>query len=396
MTSETETLTGNISTLYLLSLQDLSDGPLIVEVPPGRILGHIDNVYQQVITDIGKKGPYEGEGGIFLILPPGFDGEIPDGYFVAQSDSMQIIVVARSFVGDTGKEAAVEQNKKINVYKLSEADNPPKVKMIDAIGTPLKLAHPTTEGFWEFLHEVYSKEPIVRPEDRNLIGLMHSIGIVPGESFEPDEHSKKLLDEAAEVGNLMMKSVAFNSPIKESWIYYPDKNWEVAFMTENPSFEDELGATQIDPRQSYVHQAITTSDAMVLKQIGTGSKYLMNYRDSNDDWLIGSNTYHIQIPANVPAENFWALTAYDAETRSTIVNDVQPLPGIRSLDADTLLQNDDGSYDAYFGPEAPEGFESNWVKTNEGDGFFVIFRFYAQTEAYFDKSWQLPMIEKIE
>ena len=50
----------------------------------------------------------------------------------------------------------------------------------------------------------------------------------------------------------------------------------------------------------------------------------------------------------------------------------------------------------YFGPEAPGGFENNWVKTNEGDGFFVFFRFYSPTEAYYDKSWQLPMIEKIE
>ena len=152
----------------------------------------------------------------------------------------------------------MEQNKKLNVYKFSESDNPPKVKMIDVVGKSLKLAHPTTDGFWEFLHEVYSKETVVRPEDRNLVGLMHSIGIVPEEPFEPNESSKKLLDEAAEVGNLMMKSIAFNSPVKKSWIYYPDKNWEVAFMTNNPNFEDEMGATQIDPRQSYVHQAITT------------------------------------------------------------------------------------------------------------------------------------------
>ena len=66
----------------------------------------------------------------------------------------------------------------------------------------------------------------------------------------------------------------------------------------------------------------------------------MNYRDANDDWLISSNTYNIQIPANVPAENFWSLTAYDVETRSTIVNNVQSLPGIRSLDAENLLQNE--------------------------------------------------------
>ena len=67
------------------------------------------------------------------------------------------------------------------------------------------------------------------------------------------------------------------------------------------------------------------------------------------------------------------------------------------LDDDKILmQNEDGSYDVYFGPEAPEGYENNWVKTNEGDGFFVYMRFYSPTEAYYDKSWQLPMIQKIE
>ncbi len=397
MNSDTETLTGNISSLYLASLQDLSEGPLVVDVPPGGILGHIDNIYQQVIIDIGKNGPYKTEGGLILILPPGYDDEIPEGYFVAQSDTMQIILIARSFVGDTGSiEAAVDQNKKLNIYKLSEADNPPKVKMFDVHGKQLKLAHPTTDGFWEFLHEVYSKEHVIRPEDKHLIGLMHAIGIVPGEPFEPDEHSKKLLDEAAIVSDLMMKSIAFNSPVKAPYIYYPNANWELGFMTDNPNFEDERGATQMEPRQSFAHQAITTAEAMVLDLRGAGSKYLLNYRDANSDWLSGSNLYKLNIPANPPVENFWSIVVYDVETRSMIQNGVQLLPGIRSLDADNMIQNDDGSYDAYFGPEAPEGYENNWVKTNEGDGWFVIFRFYAPTEGYYDKSWQLPNIEKIE
>ena len=104
----------------------------------------------------------------------------------------------------------------------------------------------------------------------------------------------------------------------------------------------------------------------------------------------------MNIPADVPAENFWSIVVYDAETRSMIKNDVQSLPAIRSLDSDKLMQNEDGSYDVYFGPEAPEGYENNWVKTNDGDGWFVLFRFYSPTEAFYDKSWQLPMIEKIE
>jgi len=396
MNSDIELLTGNTSVLYFMSLQDLSDGPIVVHVPAGNLQGHVDNIYQQVIIDFGIVGPNEGNEASFLILPPNYDGEIPENYFVEQSDTMRFIVLGRAFVNAPDMAAAEELLTSVNIYNLSEVDNSPQVQFFDMSGESLKLSHPTTEGFWEFLHEVYSKETVLRPEDKNLVGLMHAIGIIPGESFEPDDHSKKLLDEAAIVADLMARNIAYDSPVKEPYLYYPDKNWELAFMTKNPRFEDDRGATQIERRMSFIYQAISTADAMVLELVGKGSKYLGTYRDADENFLIGSNTYHLNIPANVPAENFWSLVVYDAETRSMIKNDVQPLPAIRSLDSDILIQNSDGSYDVYFGPESPEGYENNWIKTNEGDGFFVFFRFYSPTEAYYDKSWQLPMVELVK
>jgi hypothetical protein len=78
--------------------------------------------------------------------------------------------------------------------------------------------------------------------------MMHTLGIIPGQPFNPDSKTKKILDEAATVGNLMAKNIAYNSPVKESFIYYPGKNWELGIMTQNPSFEDERNATQIYPR----------------------------------------------------------------------------------------------------------------------------------------------------
>jgi len=403
MNSDIELLTGNTSVLYFMSLQDLSDGPIIVHMPSGNLQGHADNIYQQVITDWGIVGPNEGNEALFLFLPPNYDGEIPEifngeseNHFVFQSDTMQFLAMARAFVNAPDMAAAEDIIKKVNIYSLSEIDNPPQVQFFDVAGESIKLSHPQTDGFWEFLHEVYSKEPVVRPEDKNLIGLMHTIGIVPGEPFEPDERSKELLDGAAVVADLMARNIAYDSPVKEPFIYWPDKNWELAFMTKNPRYEDERGATQIEPRMSFMYQAITTADAMVLELVGKGSKYVGTYRDADENFLIGSNSYHLNIPADVPAENFWSLVVYDAETRSMINNGLQPLPAIRSLDSDKLIQNEDGSYDVYFGPEAPEGYENNWVKTNEGDGFFVFFRFYSPTEAYYDKSWQLPMIVKLE
>ena len=396
MTSDAELLTANVSVLYLISPQDLSNGPIVIDIPAGRILGHIDNIYQQPLTDIGIPGPNKGEGGKFLILPPNYDGEVPENYFTVQSDTMQFFFIARSFVDDGDKESSEERLLQINSYHLSDAENPPKAKFIDLNGKSVKMAHPTTEGFWEFLHQVYSKETVVRDEDKNLIGLMHTIGIFPGEPFEPDEHSKKLLDKAAIVANLMTRNIGYDSPVKESWIYYPGKQWELGLMTKNPQFEDERGVTQIEPRLSFTYQAITVADAMVLELREKGSKYLLNYRDADGNFLTGSNSYKLNIPANVPAVNFWSVVVYDAETRSLIVNDQRPRPGFGSQYTDQYTQNKDGSYDVYFGQEAPEGYENHLIKTNEGDGFFVIFRFYGPTEAYYDKSWQLPDIELIE
>ena len=148
MTSAAELLTANVSVLYLISQQDLSDGPIVVYEPAGTMLGHIDNLYQQPITDIGIPGPNKGEGGFTLILPPNYDGDIPEGYTTYQSDTMQFLVLARSYVIDGDKDAAAQVLKELNIYKLSEADNSPKAKFFDLAGVTIKLAHPTTEGYW--------------------------------------------------------------------------------------------------------------------------------------------------------------------------------------------------------------------------------------------------------
>ncbi|HZL69041.1 MAG TPA: DUF1214 domain-containing protein [Candidatus Limnocylindrales bacterium] len=96
---------------------------------------------------------------------------------------------------------------------------------------------------------------------------------------------------------------------------------------------------------------------------------------------------------NAPAKQFWSLTLYDVDTRSFIVT--KELIADRSSRMD-LIKNADGSVDIYMGPNAPKGFEKNWIPTVPGRGWFTLFRLYAPTEAYFDKSWPLPAIEKVK
>src|SRR6516225_9399570 len=50
--------------------------------------------------DVGFFGPDKGKGGKFLILPPGYDKPVPEGYFVYRSATNNVFVFLRSFYQD--------------------------------------------------------------------------------------------------------------------------------------------------------------------------------------------------------------------------------------------------------------------------------------------------------
>ncbi len=59
-----------------------------------------------------------------------------------------------------------------------------------------------------------------------------------------------------------------------------------------------------------------------------------------------------------------------------------------------LIKNTDGSVDIYMGPDAPKGKEQNWIPTVAGKAWFPYFRFYSPKQAFLDRTWILPDIEK--
>jgi hypothetical protein len=92
-------------------------------------------------------------------------------------------------------------------------------------------------------------------------------------------------------------------------------------------------------------------------------------------------------------KDFWAITVYDLETASYLRDKSKS-----SVDSNqsALRKNKDGSVDVYFGPEAPEGKEGNWIPTAEERRFFLLFRFYGPEAAAKDGSWELNDIERVE
>ena len=172
---------------------------------------------------------------------------------------------------------------------------------------------------------------------------------------------------------------------KEAKLWGPDNQWKLIILCA--ANQETKYHTALDERSAYFYEAVTLSDGMTTKTPGVGQAYMGIRKDKDGQWLQGDKNYTLRVPPNAPAKQFWALTLYDTETRS-FIDTPHDIAGLDSRK--DLVKNADGSVDLYIGPEAPKGNEKNWIPTAPGRGWFGLFRLYAPTEAYFDRSWKLP------
>ena len=112
MDSKSLFLTANADTVYYFSIVDLTKGPMVVEQPPMGV-GTINDMWFGWIIDVGFPGPDRGEGGRYLLLPPGYDGPVPEGgFYVARSKTNRVIYASRGYLVDNDPKPTVENIKK--------------------------------------------------------------------------------------------------------------------------------------------------------------------------------------------------------------------------------------------------------------------------------------------
>ncbi len=386
-------LTGNTSTLYAVNYLDLkTDGPLVVELPPG-MLGFLDDAWFRFVSNLGVIGPDRGKGGKYLLLPPDYQGEAPGGYFVVKLPTFNNLMFLRGSIAK-GLEPAVENIKsKLKIYPLAKADNPPPTEFINLSGKSYSTIVSRDFSFFEDLNKLVQIEPVdaIGPEMR---GQLAAIGIVKGKPFSPDARMKKLLNEAATLGNATARAITYEPRIDGVFIYPDtDSSWTTAYANKNTSFEAD-GIMGLDARVLFYFNATGVTPAMATTRAGEGSDYALAYLDGNKKTFDGSKNYRLRLPPNVPVNNFWAVTLYDTQTRSLLQTD-QLFPTVGSQ-TKGIKQNADGSWDLYFGPKAPKGQESNWLQTVPGKSWFTILRMYGPLEPWIEKTWRPGEIELAE
>jgi hypothetical protein len=384
-------LTPNTTTPYVISCIDLKDGPVVARIPP-EVLGPVDDGYFRWVTDLGLTGPDKGRGGKYLFVPPGYKGAVPsDGYFVARSRTNRLALFYRAFVKDGDIAGAVARVKKdANVYPLSQAAKPPAPQFVNISGVKFNTISSNTFRFYEELNAIVQNEP-ADFVDPDTVGLFASIGIVKGKPFAPDARLKAILTDAVAVANGIARADLFASRDSRTRIY-PDRQWATPFVGGSYQFLD--GAERLlDARAMFFYYATGITPAMADAKPGTGSAYAGAFRDSKGNYLDGGKTYKVTLPAPIPANNFWAFTVYDNQTRSLLETD-QKTAGVDSNDKG-MKKNADGSVTIWFGPKAPAGQERNWIQTMPGKGWNVLLRLYGPLEPWFDKSWKPGDIEPV-
>ena len=387
-----QTLTPNPDTIYLNPFYDTRNGPVVLEIPAAEtdavIVGSVDDAWQSALEDVGPAGADKGKGAKYLITPPGYKDNAPDGYIVLPSDTFLGFVILRSNFksrSDSDIAAAVEYGKRIKVYPLSAG--PGANTDVDVYDKPFEATIPYDSRFFESLNRMVQIEPWLT-RDKVMIDILKSIGIEKGKPFTPDSKTKAILDQAprqarAEID--MRYDTLFVPPFNEGahWAVPASKD---VFQGMGTAFADPNTYPVLDRAVAYAMGYFSA------KHLGAGQFYLMATKDGAGQPLRGKATYRLTIPPKAPVSQYWSATAYDRETHALIRNTSR---SSRASNSPEVQTNADGSIDVCFGPQSPAGKESNWVPTASRD-FEVLFRLYGPEKPLFEKTWKLPDLQKLQ
>jgi len=384
MDSKALWLTPNTTSVYMVMWLQLDSEPYVIETP-ADVLGIIDDHWFKYVADFGRLGDDKNKGGKFLIVPPGYKGEIPEGYIVKHTNTFGNWVIWRGFQIDGSPKPAIDLTKKVfKSYPLSQKDNPPALNFVNVSGKFNNTIHNMDISIYEEINHVVQTEPAFG-QDPEILGYFASIGIEKGKEFKPDARMKKILAQSAEVASVTARTL-ISRPRDEAFLLFPEhsKVWTNPFVGGSYQFEVD-GVSLIDGRAAFHFFATGITPAMAKKIVGKGSKYATAYLDKNMIPLDGSKTYKVHVPPNVPVKEFWSFTLYNNQTRAMLQTD-QRFPGL-DQNKEGLKVNKDGSVDIYFGPKPPKGLKNNWIQTIPNRGWNMLFRVYGPLDPWFDKEW---------
>jgi hypothetical protein len=427
MDSRTLALTANADTVYFWTFLDLSQGPVVLETPADT-LGLLDDMWFRWISDFGLPGADRGQGGTYLVIPPGYDGPLPEGgCYVRRSRTNHVLLVGRAFINENpGADpaptvAVIKEQLKIYPYTagglgssigayitgegpLAQPAAPKTPRFVEGTGLAINTIAPNDFGHYEMLDALVQLEPAAAL-DTELAGQFAALGIVKDEKFAPDARLRKILDETAAVGNAASRTLGMGAHPTDGFRFYDGETawfnglFVGGFEFTNPPPEitpegiklyPNKGARQLHSRTWMFYIATCITPAMCMRLTGVGSQYLQADVDAAGEPFDGAKTYRVKLPKDIPAARFWSLNLYDNQTRSLLQTDQRyPRAGSQEYPSPAAAAEADGSTVIHCSPNRPDDVaHGNWIQTDPERGWFVLLRLYSPMQTFFDKTWR--------
>lgn len=388
-----QTTTPNHSTLYVMFFVNLKDGPVVVDIPATRqagLYGTLIDAWTTPLLNVGNKGQDQGKGGKYLMLPPGYQGQVPAGYIPVQSNTFNTYSLLRVITKTVDKQdlaAGVDYLKNLKVYPLASAGNEPANRYIDMADKVYEGIAKFDDSFYDAIARMVAEEP-VQERDLAIMGQLRSLDIGKGLSYNPDSQRRQLLSQQAKQAQFYLMGGYEQSGVP---IWGEQRKWR-SLADPKTTLGTRLSFVQ-PGRSVLLDERAYAWFAMFGPIVPPGVQvYMKSYATSTGQPLDGNHSYRLRVPADVPANDFWSVDAYDVSTGGFIRQ--ARVVGLDSYDQQ-LKRNVDGSVDLYFAPEAPPGHENNWISTQPGQRFFTLFRIYGPKQAMIDRSWVLNDVEKL-
>lgn len=389
MNAKTWVPTPNCDVIYSMNYLDLKEsGPLVVYAPP-NVIGMFTDFMQRTLTDVGAAGPDLARGGLYLLLPPDYEGPHSGGYWTFQSKTYNVFLFFRTVLskGPNGPDPtkAVELAEMTRVYPLGMPERErPAMKFPNAAPVRVNMMYPTDFTYWEKLKKFIDYEP-VGALDMNVRGMLASLGIIKDQPFNPDSRLKDILSRAVVEAPRQIFAMRTTAAAFPANLYYKDRHYVsvwggVDADWNTPTYQN------IDTRAAYFQVAYSSAPAMVNDTVGMGSKYPNTMYDADGDFLDGGKNYKLHLPPNIPAALYWAVTAYNP-VDGTMPETSQPFPSRNAFDP--VKVNSDSSVDIYFGPTKPAAAsDENWIQTLPNHGLLIAVRLYGAGAAFYDQTWK--------
>jgi hypothetical protein len=393
--SKHKAITSNAATPYISAYSDLRNGPTVLVLPAksdkASLYGQVVDAWQSTIADVGPSGLDQGKGGKYLFLPPGYEGKIPKGYIVVQSNSYRIGFAFRSVRTQDATDAdAYAYTQNLKMYYLSEEPNPKLTRFVDGLQYPLETLPNYDISIFEDIHAIISVEP-VRECDKIMMGMLATIGIEPRKSFNPSEKTKEIFVKAAKDADQYMHTLVWQ--LHERGKYWQDRYWSFVMLPDDNGGFDFIADSSIEIDKRAAAWNFFTFYPKVLSE-KPATVYLAPIADNNGNKIDSGKLYKINVPKNIPVKQFWSITVYDEANWGFIDNSLGR-SGLGLYNKPAMKVNADESIDIYFGPKAPKGLESNWIPT-EGKKPYVWLRLYGPDEAFWDKSYVMPDVVLVD